>query len=371
MVRMKPAGKVVLLLAIGSILGSIYVLVLPANKRNLDFHVPGISALKHRYARPIDGTPGSKTNPIVVAVPPSAGVLGLLAANGGADTAEGSIYDADCALRIRMMVESSPESRAKCLNGKTAQYYVTDLATFTKDLPGLRARGIDPVVVYLAAWSRGAHVLLTRPDISRVGSLAGVVRMSPSYFFLRMALGEAWSTIAGKLKLYDTSQEAARDYIAGKLDAVALEDPYVGLVEAQRKSRQLISTKDDPNSVALVLVGDRKWLEANPDAATGVIRGWLKASDGVARGRLEAERLMGDAFALTGKEGEIALKHWAIADATDNRRFFGLKGEQSQITQILTAISHALRQELATGDALSPAQLSDPRWFQTASSGYL
>jgi len=371
MLKVKPAGKLLLLIAVGAGLYAIWRYVLPEQYRRLGFDLRQIPGLGRVAGPPSGWATTTKGNPIRVAVPPSAAVVGLLAANGGADTAQGSIYDTDCALAVRLDIAESASARVELLATKKAQFYVTELSGFVQDVPALRARGLEPVVVLLCAWSNGADVVVADPGVKGIADLAGhkvaVVRRSAGYFFLRSLLDadqnakELWPRIRGEIRLYDDYRTAANAYAKKEVDAVALQDPYVAYVMQLRKSHELATTRDHPRIIAQVLVADRTWVEQNTDVCALLIRGWLRGVEGLGSDVGRPIRLLGETFALSADESKPALQHTTIAGVDDNTRFFGQSGSTpaAEMTPLAAEIERILREDLEPGTSEAPARLME------------
>jgi hypothetical protein len=376
MLKLKPAGKILLLIAIGAGLYAIWRYALPEDARATRLKLPRPAWLTRKPGPPKAWAPGSKESPIRIAIPPSASVVGALIANGGADTKPGSVFDSDSALTVRMEVSELPAACSERLAKREVQFYVTDLSGFVQDVPALRAKGLDPVVVLLCAWSRGADAIVADPKIKSIDELAdggiGVVRGAPCYFFLRTVVDSHdgaernWPRVRSGLRLFDDPRAAAAAYAKREVDAVVLPDPYIALAMGSRESQEFASTRQWSNVVAAVLVADRTWVREHADTAARLVRGWLQGVESASGDGDEARRLLRETFAFGEAESRAVLEHVALAGVDENQQFFGVGGEKSQMLELVGRFERVLREDLAPGTSEPPARLMESGPFEAA-----
>jgi NitT/TauT family transport system substrate-binding protein len=268
-----------------------------------------------------------------------AGYAGLIAANGGLEPSEDSVFFKKGNFKVRIRL-SEEESWSALNSGRIAA------SATTADVLAVYGRQFEAAVPLLIGFSRGADGIVVRSDIKRFNDLKGKVlsacQFTESDFLLRYLAQESGLGItmlpnlsarpdpdkvnvvycgdafgAGDLFLRDL--KASRTRLAG----CVTWEPKTGEVVkgADSKARLLISNRN-LLVIADVLVVNKAFNKNHPDIVKVLVAGWLEGNDKV---RADADKHL-DAVAKAFKwdrdkaKAELAKVH--LANLPENLAFF-------------------------------------------------
>src|SRR5947208_9915588 len=128
-----------------------------------------------------------ETNEVRVRVNIWVGCAGGLVANGGLDTAPGSIYDQK-GLKVSFKIIDDWTEGAAALATNSVDVMLTTTDVWAKDYAQFKARGFSARAFLLVDWSRGADGVMARGGINSLKDLAGkkvaFAPYTPSHFLL-------------------------------------------------------------------------------------------------------------------------------------------------------------------------------------------
>jgi ABC-type nitrate/sulfonate/bicarbonate transport system substrate-binding protein len=287
-------------------------------------------------------------------------------ANGGFDPNEKSLFYKDCGLLVDFdILRADDASRDAAFTPRTPDgkpnpksfdviWSTIDFAAY--ELPRLRKKdpSINPKVFLQLDWSRGADAIVVDEQIQRLAALKGKTvsldSHGPSVWLLASALNTQGLTTAD-VTLDDTKdpQKAEEKFIAGKVNAAVLWEPYITSALARRpKSHRLLSTMSAANLIADVLVArqdfieeDRRRGDGKPDSCCVLedfCKCWLKAVQDITQRPdiavqplmqgyetgLKAEHTGANSPFKTKNETRDMLDRVALAGPAENAELFGL-----------------------------------------------
>src|SRR5438876_8359247 len=114
----------------------------------------------------------AETNQVRVRVNIWVGCVGGLVANGGLDTAPGSIY-ARKGLKVSFKIIDDWTDGAAALATNNVDVMLTTTDVWAKDYAQFKARGFGAQVFLLVDWSRGADGIIARQGITGLKDLVG------------------------------------------------------------------------------------------------------------------------------------------------------------------------------------------------------
>ena len=212
--RVTPFGKLIsLLLVLGVVAVGIYMVKGkssgsssetskeaedgPAEVSELQLEVPRLApAAAHQL----------KDNTVPIEISEYAGYAGLIAANGGLNPSENSVFFRNGGFKVKLTV--SEEESWSALNSGALAGSVT-----TTDVLAVYGRQFQVVVPAQIGFSRGADGLVVRSDINRVNALRGKVIAAAQFtevdFFIRYLAQEAGLAVqaTGQSRCYAGSEQ--------------------------------------------------------------------------------------------------------------------------------------------------------------------
>lgn len=163
-------------------------------------------------------------------------------------------------------------------------HHEVDGAILSLSEPLLRGTsGQDLVIVADADYSFGADGVVADKEITDIDELRrGLVGVSPSGLS-KYLLAEALRP--SRLKLSDVALvpaaeiEVVREFLSGKLEAAALEEPYLTYALGRPGSHLLYSSKQTPGLIPHVIVFRKAFIAEHPDRVNAFLSAWFELAD--------------------------------------------------------------------------------------------
>jgi NitT/TauT family transport system substrate-binding protein len=280
-----------------------------------------------------------RDNIVPIEISEYAGYAGLIAANGGLEPSEGSLFFKNHGFKVRLTV-SEEESWSALNEGKIAA------SVTTADVLAAYGRQLHAVVPAQIGFSRGADGLITRTDIKRINQLRGRTIASAQFtevdFFIRYLAQEAGLAInaIGSLDatphpdrlnlIYTEDGFSAGDLFAADLKsgrnrlagAVTWEPKVSEVVQGSGGAAHVLTTNRNLLIVADVLIVHRGFAEQHPRIVEGLVQGLLEGNRMV-RDRPDAHfDVIGRAFKWTRDDTREELAKVHLSNLPENRAFF-------------------------------------------------
>ena len=281
--------------------------------------------------------PENKT--IAVEISKYAGYAGLVAANGGLDPSENSVFFRDHGFKVKLNV-SEGENWDELNSGKIAA------STTTADVLAVYGRQFHAIVPAQIGYSRGADGLVVRSDIKRINDLKGKVVATAQFtevdFFLRYLAQEAGLGInmLGSLDATPASDRVNLVYTdegfaAGDLfldDLKSGRNKLAGCVTWEPKVSEVITRSGDKAHllasnknllvIADILVVNEGLAKQHPEIVNGLVHGLL-AGNKLVRDQQDATLpVVTKAFGWTPDEARAELSKVHLANLPENLAFF-------------------------------------------------
>ncbi|MEO8198893.1 MAG: phosphate ABC transporter substrate-binding/OmpA family protein [Gemmatimonadota bacterium] len=345
--RVTPLGKLVsLLLVLGVIAVGLYIVRKPApggpGKTDSQSEEGPAEVSQLQMEVPRLAPPGAyqlKDNIVPIEISEYAGYAGLIAANGGLEPNENSVFFRSGGFKVKLTV--SEEESWSPLNSGTLAGSVT-----TVDVLAVYGRQFQVVVPAQIGFSRGADGLVVRKDISRVNGLKGKVIAAAQFtevdFFIRYLAQEAGLAInalgsldatpdPNKINLVYTDD----GFSAGSLfldDVTSGKNRLAGCVTWEPKTSEVIArsggqariltTNRNLLIIADILVLNKGFAEQHPEIVVGLVHGLLEGNRMVRdnpEGNLD---VVARAFGWSREDARAELAKVHLSNLPENQAFF-------------------------------------------------
>ena len=351
----------------------------------LDFAKPGSgkgssAGAKVDPAKPLPTSASDETNEVRVRLNIWVGCVGGLVANGGLDTAAGSIY-AGKGLKVTFKIIDDWTEGSAALASNNVDIMLTTVDVWGKDFGQFQDKGVNAHTVYMVDWSRGADGVIGRQGINSIEDLAGktvaFAPYTPSHFLFWNGLkGSGLSTeqrneIFSKAVHTKDGIEPATLFAQQKVDAAVAWDPDMSDAVAKRPgSRKIYDTRVANRLIADILVVSDRFAASSPGTLTKFIQGWLEGVEFIQKQPSRAHTLIGTIkdFNIPADLAKTMLEGVHLSDYADNQSFFGTPGSDSDYANIFK-MSQEMYRELRLIKHVSDAEPSVDRRYVAALSG--
>ena len=305
-----------------------------------DAEAPAISEVQVEVPRLSPPAPFNYTDNIVpIEISEYAGYAGLIAANGGMEPAENSVFFKNHGFKVKLTI-SEDESWSELNEGKIAG------SVTTVDVLAAYGRQLHAVVPAQIGFSRGADGVVVLNDIKRINQLKGRTIAAAQFtevdFFIRYLAQEAGLEIhtLGSLDatphpdrlnlVYTEDGFAAGDLFAAELQSgkkrlagcVTWEPKVSEVVDDSGGQAHVLTTNRNLLIVADVLIVHRGFAEAQPKIVEGLVRGVLEGNRMV-RDRPDAHLdVVGRAFGWSRDDTREELARVHLSNLPENLAFF-------------------------------------------------
>ena len=290
-----------------------------------------------RLAPPAPYVP--KDNVIEVELSEYAGYAGLIAANGGLEPNDNSVFAKKHGFKVRLTL-SEEESWSKLNSGGMAA------SATTVDVLAVYGRQFNVVVPAQIGFSRGADGIVVRSDIKRINQLKGKTlatgQFTEAEFFIRYLAQEAG---IGVNNLPDTKSQPHPDRINLVFtdDAFAAGDLFLQdlksggkalagcvtwapktteVAEASGGKAQVLVTNKNLLIIADILVVNRGFAEKNPKIVAGLVDGLLEGNRMVRDNPAAHRDVIARAFKWSPDDVSEELSKVHLSNLPENLAFF-------------------------------------------------
>ena len=214
------------------------------------------------------------------------GCVGGLVANGGLDTAAGSIY-ANKGLKVSFKIIDDWTEGAAALATNNVDIMLTTADVWAKDFGQFQDKGVNARAFYMVDWSRGADGVIGRQGISSIEDLAGktvaFAPYTPSHFLLWNGLKSSGLSTEQRNEIFNKAVhtkdgiEPATLFAQQKVDAAVAWDPDMSDAVAKRPgSNKIYDTRVANQLIADILVVSDRFAANNPQTLIKFVQGWLE-----------------------------------------------------------------------------------------------
>ena len=306
-----------------------------------------------------DDGEGLLGRPLRVGVVTWPGYAGGIVANNGFKPNTDCIYWNNHKLKVEFLLMEDVDARAKAFarggaDGVDIVWSTTDF--WANELPGFRKGGIDAKTIMQVDWSRGGDAIVVDNSINRIEDLKNkkisLALFTPSQWLLEYSISNSsldeteQSKIVKGLVGKAASPDAAKDFIAGKVDAAVVWEPDVtDCLKKRPNSHILVDTSTATNLIADLMIARTDFIKEHPDVVKAFVQGWFEGTAQANRNPGQATQVLMDNEPLYKELGEQATRdqlskvRWA--DLSDNTKTFGLDGSPPLFDRIFRQASEA------------------------------
>src|SRR5687768_4300331 len=280
-----------------------------------------------------------KDNIVPIEISEYAGYAGLIAANGGMEPTENSVFFKTHGFKVKLTV-SEDESWSELNEGKIAG------SVTTVDVLAAYGRQLHAVVPAQIGFSRGADGVVTTTDIKRINQLKGKTIAAAQFtevdFFIRYLAQEAGLEINAISSLEATPHPDKVNLVytedgfeAGTLFAAELKsgknrlagcvtwEPKVSeVVQGSGGKAHVLTTNRNLLIIADVMILHRDFAEKNPKVVEGLVQGLLEGNRMVRDRAEQYLDVVGRPFGWSRDETRAELSKVHLSNLPENRAFF-------------------------------------------------
>ena len=356
------------------------------NVGKLISHSGSSSGAKVDTAQPLPATPSAETSNVRVRLNIWVGCVGGLVANGGLDTAAGSIYN-DKGLKVTFKIIDDWTEGSTALASNNVDIMLTTADVWGKDFNQFQDQHVNAHAFYMVDWSRGADGVIGAQGIHSIEDLAGktvaFAPYTPSHFLLWNGLkGSGLSTdqrneIFNKAVHTKDGIEPATLFAQQKVDAAVAWDPDMSDAVAKRPgSRKIYDTRIANRLIADILVVSDRFAANNPGTLLKFIEGWLEGVQFIQKQPERAYTLIGTIkdFNIPSDLAKTMLEGVHLSDYADNQSFFGGvpsgPGQDSDYSNIFKMSQEMYRELRLIKHSSDPEESVDRRYIQQIASKF-
>jgi NitT/TauT family transport system substrate-binding protein len=189
------------------------------------------------------------------------------------------------------------------------------------------AKGVPLKVVLVNDNSAGNDALMVGPKIASFKDLKGktvaLEEFSVSHFVLVTALAKNGMSQKDVKVVNMSAGDAAAAFLAGRVDAAVVWNPWVNQIQTSGKGKALFTSKDMPGLIPDLLVAQEKSLAANRKDYIGMIKAWYDTEKFIRDNPDEAAKIMSKVVSMDAGEYKVFLPGTRFFAQKDNLEAFG------------------------------------------------
>lgn len=216
------------------------------------------------------------------------GFKSIIDANGGYETADGSIFDQlGIKINISVINDAAQSSNAFIRGDLDAAGYTINRLSFLSSK--FTEAGKDVIMPFVTNYSNGGDGIISKDDIVSVKDLLGKKIGVPEFSEAQTLV--AWTVnnsdlsskeraeILDNLIMFETADDTAKAFFAGEIDVAATWEPYLTQAKETSGARVFLSTASATNLILDGIVVDKEYAEKHPDVINNFIKGTLMAAE--------------------------------------------------------------------------------------------
>jgi len=280
-----------------------------------------------------------KDNIVDVELSEYAGYAGLIAANGGLEPNENSVFAKKHGFKVRIKL-SEEESWSALNSGKMAA------SATTVDVLAIHGRQFQVVVPAQIGFSRGADGVVVRKDIKRINALRGKILATAQFteadFFIRYLAQEAGVGIS-MLPDLKTRPEPDKLNLVFCSDAFAAGDLFLRELKAGRNTlagcvtwapkttevadesggkAHVLTTSKNLLIIADILILNKGFAQQHTNLVAGLVNGLLEGNRMVRDSQAAQLDVIGKAFKWDRQQTQAELAKVHLSNLPENLAFF-------------------------------------------------
>lgn len=203
------------------------------------------------------------------------------------------------------------------------------------DTLGPLAKGVALKAILVNDNSAGNDAVLVKPSIKSFAELKGktvaLEQYSVSHFVLATALARNGLSQKDVKVVNLAAGDAAAAFLAGRVDAAVVWNPWVDQIAASGKGKALFTSKDMPGLIPDLLVAQAKSIQTKRKDFIGMIKAWMDTEAFIRTHPDEAARIMAKVVSLKADEYKVSLAGTQFFDAAANAEALGDAGQAKSL----------------------------------------
>jgi len=342
----------------------------------------GSSSAKVDPTQPLPPSASGESKEVRVRLNIWVGCVGGLVANGGLDTASGSIF-ADKGIKVSFKIIDDWTEGAAALASNNVDIMLTTADVWGKDFGQFQDKGVNAHAFFMVDWSRGADGVIGSQGIHSIEDLAGktvaFAPYTPSHFLLWNGLKGSGLTTEQRNEIFNKAVhtkdgiEPATLFAQQKVDAAVAWDPDMSDAVAKRPgSRKIYDTRVANRLIADILVVSDRFAQQSPQTLVKFIQGWLEGVEFIQKQPSRAYTLIGTIkdFNIPSDLAKTMLEGVHLADYADNEAFFGKAGADSDYANIMKMSQEMYRELRLIKHTSDPEASVDRRYVAAVASSF-
>jgi outer membrane protein OmpA-like peptidoglycan-associated protein/ABC-type taurine transport system substrate-binding protein len=300
-----------------------------------------------------------------------------LVANGGLDTAPGSIY-ANKGLKVSFKIIDDWTEGAAALATNNVDVMLTTADVWAKDYAQFQEKNFGSHAFFMVDWSRGADGVIGRQGINSIEDLAGktvaFAPYTPSHFLLWNGLKASGLTTEQRKEIFSKAVhtkdgiEPATLFAQQKVDAAVAWDPDMSDAVSKRAgSKKIYDTRVANRLIADILVVSDRFSSRSPQTLVKFTEGWVEGVEFIKAQPARAYTLIGTIkdFNIPTDLAKTMLEGVKLADYADNVAFFGTSGADTDYANIFRMAQEMYREERLIKRRFEPEATVDRRYLNS------
>jgi NitT/TauT family transport system substrate-binding protein len=197
--------------------------------------------------------------------------------------------------------------------------------------------GVDGQIVYIFDQSYGADGILASRSIANIADLRGRrVALEPGFtghFFVLSLLDEVGLGPRDIQVVPMETGNAGSAFVAGRVDAAATWQPWLGRAMQRSDGRILVTSRDRPGRIVDVLFMNRRTIEARRDDIRKLTEALDEAVRWYRQNPDEGDRIIAAFWRLPLAEAKSTVAGVRFMDRAENARFFGTTAAPGQLAR--------------------------------------
>lgn len=208
------------------------------------------------------------------------------------------------------------------------------------------AKGIALKTILVNDNSAGNDALMVSPKIKTMADLKGksvaLEEFSVSHFLLTMALSKSGMSLKDVKVVNLSAGDAAAAFLAGRVDAAVVWNPWVNKIQTSGKGKPLFTSKEVPGMIPDLLVAQEKSVKANRKDYLGMIKAWYETEKFIRENPDEATKIMAKVVSMPPAEYKIFLPGTRFFDQKANLQAFGPASDSTSLMGVAPTIAKFL-----------------------------
>ncbi|MEN6587271.1 MAG: ABC transporter substrate-binding protein [Sulfuricella sp.] len=208
------------------------------------------------------------------------------------------------------------------------------------------AKGIALKTIMVNDNSAGNDALMVSPKIKSMADLKGksvaLEEFSVSHFLLTMALSKNGMSLKDVKVVNLSAGDAAAAFLAGRVDAAVVWNPWVNKIQTSGKGKPLFTSKEVPGMIPDLLVAQEKSVKANRKDYLGMIKAWYDTEKFIRENPDEATKIMAKVVSMPPAEYKIFLPGTKFFDQKGNLQAFGPASDATSLMGVAPTIAKFL-----------------------------